>query len=74
MPVDGESASPQDLLNLAVEVYDLLQRKDATMGELLQIMEAKPGQEKSIEQTSDKVHCTFYAGPHYTQATLCGIG
>lgn len=59
MPLDGESASPQELLNLAVEVYDLLQRKDATMGELLQIMEAKHGQEKSIEQTSDKVYLSL---------------
>jgi hypothetical protein len=66
MPVDGDSSSPQELLNLAVEVYDLLQRKDATMGELLQIMEAKPGQEKSIEQTSDKVCTRASAAPQFT--------
>uniref|UniRef100_A0A6T8NET2 Uncharacterized protein n=1 Tax=Hemiselmis andersenii TaxID=464988 RepID=A0A6T8NET2_HEMAN len=43
------------LLNLAVELYDLLQRKDTSMGELLQTMESKKGLEKKTEEQSDEV-------------------
>lgn len=56
MPTEGgESSNAHDLLNLAVELYDLLQKKDVSMGELLLTMQPKSGQESSVEQSSDKV-------------------
>mmetsp|Transcript_32963 Transcript_32963/g.84475 ORF Transcript_32963/g.84475 Transcript_32963/m.84475 type:complete len:337 (-) Transcript_32963:206-1216(-) len=50
-----EGGGGDALLNLAVELYDLLQRKDTSMGDLLQTMESKKGMEKRTEEQSDEV-------------------
>eukprot|EP00285_Hemiselmis_virescens_P012347 CAMPEP_0173383434 /NCGR_PEP_ID=MMETSP1356-20130122/6022_1 /TAXON_ID=77927 ORGANISM="Hemiselmis virescens, Strain PCC157" /NCGR_SAMPLE_ID=MMETSP1356 /ASSEMBLY_ACC=CAM_ASM_000847 /LENGTH=80 /DNA_ID=CAMNT_0014338309 /DNA_START=13 /DNA_END=252 /DNA_ORIENTATION=- len=51
----GPAMGGSELLNLAVELYDLLQRKDTSMGDLLQTMESKKGLEQKTEELSDQV-------------------
>lgn len=52
---DLPSGTCGGVLGIAVELYDLLQRKDSTMGDLLQLMEPRKGVEKAVEDTSDVV-------------------
>eukprot|EP00283_Hemiselmis_rufescens_P023062 CAMPEP_0173446438 /NCGR_PEP_ID=MMETSP1357-20121228/36575_1 /TAXON_ID=77926 /ORGANISM="Hemiselmis rufescens, Strain PCC563" /LENGTH=240 /DNA_ID=CAMNT_0014412723 /DNA_START=90 /DNA_END=809 /DNA_ORIENTATION=- len=53
--LQGPEGGGDSLLNLAVGLYDLLQRKDTSMGDLLQTMESKKGLEKRTEEQSDEV-------------------